>query len=102
MTKEEKLQKLNILFKHIREYQKCAEEWYGINDIFQDNGGKLFQVLIVTQLNNLTESREGNDAIDSEGNEYELKSVNINLTKSFSTNHHINHHIIDSSFGFRC
>ena len=95
MTKEEKLQKLNILFKHIREYQKCAEEWYGINDIFQDNGGKLFQVLIVTQLNNLTESREGNDAIDSEGNEYELKSVNINLTKSFSTNHHINHHIID-------
>lgn len=95
MTKEEKLQKLNILFKHIREYQKCAEEWYGINDIFQDNGGKLFQVLIVTQLNNLTESREGNDAIDSEGNEYELKSVNINLTKSFSTNHHINQHIID-------
>lgn len=95
MTKEQRLAKLNELFKHIREYQKCAEEWYGINDIFQDNGGKLLQVLLVTQLENMTESREGNDARDSNGNEYELKSVNINLTKSFSTNHHINQHIID-------
>lgn len=95
MTKEDKLAKLNELFKHIREYQKCAEEWYGINDIFQDNGGKLLQVLLVTQLENMTESREGNDARDLEGNEYELKSVNIKLTKSFSTNHHINQHIID-------
>ncbi|MBR5812931.1 MAG: restriction endonuclease [Bacteroidaceae bacterium] len=95
MTKEDKLAKLNELFKHIREYQKCAEEWYGINDIFQDNGGKLLQVLLVTQLENMTESREGNDARDSDGNEYELKSVNIKLTKSFSTNHHINQHIID-------
>lgn len=95
MTKEEKLAKLNELFKYIREYQKYAEEWYGINDIFQDNGGKLLQVLLVTQLENMTESREGNDARDLEGNEYELKSVNIKLTKSFSTNHHINQHIID-------
>lgn len=95
MNKEEKLEKLNSLFKHIRDYQKCAEEWYGINDIFQDNGGKLLQVLLVTQLENMTESREGNDARDIDGNEYELKSVNIKLTKSFSTNHHINQHIID-------
>lgn len=95
MNKEQKLQKLNKLFKHIREYQKYAEEWCGINDIFQDNGGKLFQVLMVTQLENITESREGNDARDENGNEYELKSVNIKLTKSFSTNHHINQHIID-------
>lgn len=95
MNKEEKLKKLNDLFKYIREYQQCAEEWYGINDIFQDNGGKLFQVLLITQLQNITESREGNDARDENGNEYELKSLNINLTKSFSTNHHINRHIIE-------
>ena len=39
--------------------------------------------------------RAGNDAIDQEGNEYELKSVNILLTKSFSTHHHLNPIIIE-------
>src|SRR3546814_1518244 len=39
--------------------------------------------------------REGNDAVDQEGREYELKSVNIWLTASFSTNHHVNVPIID-------
>jgi len=38
--------------------------------------------------------REGNDAVDAEGNEYELKSVNIALTRSFSTHHHMNPGII--------
>ena len=66
----------------------------GINDIFQDNGGKLLQVLLITGLSDLPE-REGNDAVDEDGNEYELKSVNISLTKSFSTHHHINPTIIE-------
>ena len=39
--------------------------------------------------------REGNDAKDSDGNEYELKSVNTLLTKSFSTHHHMNPVIIE-------
>src|SRR3546814_5894620 len=39
--------------------------------------------------------REGNDAVDQEGREYELKSVNIWLTASFSTNHHVNVPIIN-------
>jgi hypothetical protein len=34
--------------------------------------------------------REGNDACDYDGNEFELKSVNTLLTKSFSTHHHLN------------
>lgn len=89
------IEKLNNLFPHIREYQKLASELYSINDVFQDNGGKLLQVLMITGLQNLDGSREGNDAVDSEGNEYELKSVNINLTQSFSTNQHLNQHIID-------
>ena len=37
-----------------------------------------------------TGRREGNDARDEQGNEYELKTVNIDLTHSFSTHHHLN------------
>ena len=38
--------------------------------------------------------REGNDAMDASGRQYELKSVNLNLTGSFSTHHHMNPVII--------
>ena len=87
------IDKLNELFPYIRKYQELAEESNGINDVFQDNGGKLLQVLLITGLKDLP-GREGNDAVDGEGNEYELKSVNIKLTKSFSTHHHMNPTII--------
>ena len=76
------------LFPYIREYQALASK-HGIGDIFQDNGGKLLQLLLVTGLRCIG-SREGNDAVDAEGKEYELKSVNVLLTKSFSTHHHMN------------
>ncbi|BAP55537.1 type II restriction endonuclease PvuII [Thioploca ingrica] len=84
--------KLDELFPCIREYQELALK-HGIQDIFQDNGGKLLQVILTTSLKVLP-GREGNDAIDEFGNEYELKSVNILLTKSFSTHHHLNPTII--------
>lgn len=84
---------LDKLFPYIQRYQDLASH-HGINDIFQDNGGKILQVLLVTGLEILP-GREGNDAKDSEGNEFELKSVNISLTQSFSTHHHINPRIID-------
>ena len=84
--------KLDALWPAIREYQRLASE-HGIDDIFQDNGGKLLQVLLITGLVRIP-GREGNDAVDAEGNEYELKSVNIALTKSFSTHHHMNPTII--------
>jgi hypothetical protein len=80
--------RLEKLFPWIREYQKLASE-HGINDIFQDNGGKLLQLLLITGLTILP-GREGNDARDSEGNEYELKTMNVLLTSSFSTHHHLN------------
>lgn len=83
---------LNDCFPHVREYQEFAKT-LGINDVFQDNGGKLLQVLAVTGLIDLP-GREGNDAKDSHGNEYELKSLNILLTKGFSTHHHMNPTII--------
>jgi Restriction endonuclease PvuII len=84
---------LDDLFPYIQRYQDLAVQ-HGINDIFQDNGGKILQVLLVTGLT-VIPGREGNDAKDSDGNEFELKSVNIALTKSFSTHHHINPRIIE-------
>lgn len=92
MTPHPDRAKLERLFPYIREYQRLAKK-HGINDIFQDNGGKILQVLLITGLK-VSPGREGNDAIDLQGNEYELKSVNILLTKSFSTHHHINPVII--------
>jgi len=83
---------LDELFPYIRKYQELALK-HGINDIFQDNGGKLLQVILTTSLEVLP-GREGNDAKDQAGNEYELKSVNRLLTKSFSTHHHMNPTII--------
>jgi len=79
---------MDALLPAVRKYQELANK-HGINDIFQDNGGKLLQMLLVTGLKALG-SREGNDAKDDKGNEYELKSVNIKLTRSFSTHHHLN------------
>lgn len=86
-------EKLDKLFPFIRRYQQLASS-HGIDDIFQDNGGKLLQVLLITGLKVLP-GREGNDAKDDNGREYELKSVNILLTKSFSTHHHMNPGIIE-------
>jgi hypothetical protein len=93
MTPHPDKKALDILFPYIQQYQALASR-HGINDIFQDNGGKILQVLLVTGLEALP-GREGNDAKDSEGNEFELKSVNIALTKNFSTHHHINPRIIE-------
>ena len=80
--------KLDALLPAVREYQALATE-HGIDDIFQDNGGKLLQVILTMGLTVLP-GREGNDALDDAGREYELKSVNLDLTKSFSTHHHLN------------
>lgn len=81
-------ERLQGLLPAVREYQRLATE-HGINDVFQDNGGKILQMLLALGLQGLP-GREGNDAVDEEGREYELKSVNLLLTASFSTYHHIN------------
>lgn len=83
---------LNMILPHIRRLQQLADS-HGINDIFQDNGGKILQVLLHTGLKILP-GREGNDAVDINGNEYEFKSLNIRLMKNFSTHHHMNPVII--------
>jgi transcriptional regulator with XRE-family HTH domain len=76
----------------LRRYQQLASK-YGIGDIFQDNGGKLLQIILLTGLKVLP-GREGNDAVDANGKECELKSVNRSLTQSFSTHHHLNPTIV--------
>lgn len=86
------IKRLERLFGAIRDYQKLAEK-HGIGDIFQDNGGKILQILLLLGLT-VIPGREGSDARDASGNEYELKSVNTLLTKSFSTHHHMNPSLI--------
>jgi len=93
------LAKLELLLPYIRELQRLTSE-HGIHDVFQDNGGKLLQVLLVTGLTALP-GREGNDAVDAEGHEYEMKSVNRfdvrgrrKSNPQFTTHHHLNPTII--------
>lgn len=88
------LERLNAAFTGIQQMQELAHE-YGINDILQDNGGKVLQVLIILGLR-ISPGREGNDAVDIEGNEYELKTVNRSLNKNagITTHHHLNKDIL--------
>lgn len=93
MAKHPDWARLERLMPAVRAFQTLATT-HGIDDIFQDNGGKILQMLLALNLQGIP-GREGNDAVDVEGREYELKSVNIWLTAGFSTNHHINVPIIE-------
>jgi transcriptional regulator with XRE-family HTH domain len=88
------LERLNAAMQGLREMQRLADE-YGISDILQDNGGKVLQVLILLGLR-ISPGREGNDAIDADGNEYELKTVNLALNPraGITTHHHLNGDIL--------
>ena len=92
LTPHSDYRRLLEIWPAIQQYQNLATK-HGIDDIFQDNGGKLLQVLLLLNLKILP-GREGNDAVDASGREYELKSVNIELTHGFSTHHHMNPIII--------
>ena len=88
------LERLNAAMQGLREMQRLADE-YGIHDILQDNGGKVLLVLILLGLK-ISPGREGNDAVDTEGNEYELKTVNLALNPKagIATHHHLNKDIL--------
>lgn len=92
LTPHDDYQRLLKIWPAIQEYQALATK-HGIDDVFQDNGGKLLQVLLLLGLK-IIPGREGNDAMDASGREYGLKSVNIELTHGFSTHHHMNPAII--------
>lgn len=84
--------KLRDLLVYVRQFQDLARA-HGINDVFQDNGGKILQTLLFLGLKR-GPGREGADALDDEGREYELKSLNRRLVKGFTTHHHLNHEIL--------
>jgi hypothetical protein len=83
---------LQELWPAIQKVEDLANK-HGIYDIFQDNGGKLLQVLLYTGLKVLP-GREGNDAEDQDGQGYELKTMNAELVSAFSTHHHLNPEIL--------
>lgn len=89
------LDRLTAALHGLRDMQRLADE-YGIHDILQDNGGKVLQVLILLNLKMLP-GREGNDAVDADGNEYELKTVNITNKPNagITTHHHLNVDILN-------
>lgn len=83
------LKELEALMPAIRQFQALADR-HGIGDVFQDNGGKVLQLLLVMNIRVLP-GRAGNDAVDDAGVEYELKTLNIdNRGKGFTTHHHLN------------
>lgn len=78
----------------IREFQVLANK-HGIGDIFQDNGGKLLQLVLTMDLT-VSPQRGGADATDRLGRKYEMKSLNIDLSSNFTTNHHLNNNVLAS------
>lgn len=84
----EKINSFNSMWSKLDGIEKLARI-YRISDIAQDNNLKLLQTLVLFDFQNQP-GREGSDAIDRYGHEWELKTVNIDLTRSFSTNHHTN------------
>lgn len=84
----------------VKAFQNLAAQ-YGINDIFSDNGGKVAQLAIAIGVD-IVPGRQGADATDRLGNEYELKTLDLEKTaRSFSTNHHLNEHTIAKYRGRR-
>lgn len=88
------IEKLDKLWQSLHDLESMAND-YGIPDLFQDNGAKILQQLVLLNFDNLA-GREGNDAVSASGTEWEMKSINIATSaKGFSTNHHLNAHILD-------
>lgn len=91
---QQAVQQLNNLWKNLQSLSDLAKT-YGIEDIFQDNGAKILQQLVLLNFDVLP-GREGNDAKSMSGKEWEMKSINIATTaQGFSTNHHLNAHILN-------
>lgn len=68
---------------------------YGIMNIFQDNGAEILQQLIYMNFA-VVPGREGNDGVDRNGCQWEMKSLDISKgNKGITTNHHLTQGIID-------
>lgn len=88
-----RMQRFDLIYQRMVNLEKFAAD-NGVEDIFQDNGAKIVQQISILNLEALA-GREGNDAVDESGTEWELKSLNIDKVSGCSTNHHLNQGIID-------
>ena len=86
------IKRIEELWKGVEALSELGRE-YNIDDIFQDNGAKILQQIIYMNFKAMV-LREGNDAIDENGLEWELKSCNCEKVSSISTHHHLNHVIL--------
>jgi hypothetical protein len=85
---------IETLMPGVEAYQDLASS-YGITDVFADNGGKLLQLMIAIGLDH-SPGRLGPDALDRLGNEYEVKTLDLDKdVAGFSTSHHLNHKTIE-------
>jgi len=84
----ESVNEITRLWSALEELSALAAT-HGILDIFQDNGAKTLQQMIVLNFSNI-KGREGNDGRDENGTEWEMKSANAELVSGFSTHHHLN------------
>ncbi len=87
---------LNLRYAEMEDALKSSEklerlaESYGITDVYADNGVKVLQLAVATGVD-IVPGRMGADAEDRVGNEYEIKTMDLNKkAKGFSTNHHLN------------
>lgn len=89
------LEKYLQLFPFLLQIQELAYK-QGIVDIFQDNGGKVLEIVSRLGLK-VVPGRNGNDVFDLDGRECEVKTVNAKNKKSptFTTHHHMNPNIIE-------
>ena len=84
---------VDILWRQLETLQSIAKE-FGISNIFQDNGEEILQQLIYLNMKAVP-GREGNDGVDINGCEWEMKSLDISKGNAgITTNHHLNHAII--------
>jgi len=87
---------LNLRYREVEDAMTSAEKLeslgkqYGITDVYADNGVKVLQLAVATGLD-IVPGRIGADAQDRIGNEYEIKTADLNKkVTGFSTNHHLN------------
>lgn len=85
---------VDTLWRQLETLQGIAAE-YGIANIFQDNGAEILQQLIYLNFK-VVPGREGNDGVDKNGCQWEMKSIDISKGNAgITTNHHLNHAIIE-------
>ena len=79
------IKEIEGLWDNLLSLERFAKQ-YGIDDFFQDNGAKVVQQLVYLNMSNIP-GREGNDGRSENGMEWEMKSINLDMSANgFSTN----------------